>query len=248
MIVSGITLSSATELLKQVLFDAANERGAGGVSDSRVSLLTGLHRKDVRRFREASDSLARPSFATASARLINHWSSDPAYLDDAGAPRRLPRTAETGPSFDGLVQHLRFDLAPGTILRHLTDLDLVRQADEGGLSLQASAYLPRAGSQEMLAAFEKNITAHLQATVANLTEESPPYFERASHFNRLSAESAAALNALARRLAEDQLAAFNAEARRLQQQDMTIPSSRHRVSFGSYVVDRDQTKEGKGNA
>lgn len=247
MIESGITLSSATELLKQVLFDAAQGRGDGPVSDSRISLLTGLHRKDVRRFREAGDGPERASFANASARVIALWNGDADYLDGDGKPMPLPRSAGRGPSFDGLVQRLRLDLAPGTILLHLTAMGLVEQAPDGVLTLRATAYVPLAGSREMLAAFEKNIAAHLGAAVENLTGQAQPrHFERASHFNRLSAASAAALEALARQLAEDHLTAFNAEAGKRQQEDMADPASTHRVSFGSYIVDRDQVKKDDG--
>ncbi|MEM1431379.1 MAG: DUF6502 family protein [Pseudomonadota bacterium] len=244
MISSGITLSSATELLKQVLFDAAQNRKGGSTSDSQVSLLTGLHRKDVRRFREAGAGPARASFANASARLIALWASDPAFLDEAGQPRPLPRSAEEGPSFDRLVQLLKVDLAPGTMLTHLKDIGLIEQRPDGAIRLLSSAYVPLAGSREMLAAFEKNIAAHFGAAVDNLTgESSPPHFERASHYNRLSEESAARLEALARQLAEESFATFNAEASRLQRQDMADPASTHRVSFGSYVVDRDQAQK-----
>ena len=246
MISSGITLSSATELLKQVLFDAARNRSDGPITDSQVSLLTGLHRKDVRRFREAGQGPARASYANASARLIALWNSDPRFLDDDGKAVALPRSAETGQSFDGLVQLLKIDLAPGTMLLHLTNMGLVKQGPDGRLTLLASAYVPLAGNREMLAAFEKNITSHLGAAVENLTGKAPrPHFERSSHFNRLSAESAAALEALARHLAEEHLAKFNAEAGRRQRQDMATPSSTHRISFGSYIVDRDQAEEDK---
>lgn len=243
MIRSGITLSNATELLKQVLFDAAQKHGGGAVSDSQISLLTGLHRKDVRRFREAAaagEGIARPAFATASARLLAHWHSAPGYVDADNAPCALPRSSATGPSFDGLVQELRFDLPSGTILQHLIEMGLVAQSDDGLLTPTSPDYVPLPGSDEMLVALEKNITSHLQAAVENLTQPAQPHFERASHFNKLSAASAEALEALARQLAQEHLATFNAEAQRLQQQDMTIASSTHRVSFGAYVVARDQ--------
>ncbi|MEM9307901.1 MAG: DUF6502 family protein [Pseudomonadota bacterium] len=239
MINSGITLSSATELLKQVLYDTAQARKDGQVSDSEVSLLTGLHRKDVRRFREDNSEPARVSFANVSARLIAHWTSDPAYLDKDNRPRALPRTAQSGPSFDAMVQQLRFDLPSGTILAHLTDTGLIEEEAGGHLVLRASAYVPLPGSAEMLSAFEKNISAHLRAAVDNLTNESDPHFERGSHFNKLSADSARILDTLARQLAQEQLAAFNAEAKRLQAQDMAQPSSTHRVSFGSYIVQQN---------
>lgn len=246
MITSGATLSSATELLKQALYDAAQARADKPVSDSQVSLLTGLHRKDVRRFREAVTGKAHSSFENASTRVIALWSGDPDYLDGTGVPLSLPRSSDSGPSFDGLVHQLRLDLAPGTVLLHLSDLGFVAQQPDGRLSLKTSAYVPLAGRPEMLTAFEKNISAHLTAAVENLGGETlRPHFERSSHFNRLSAESAAALDALARQMAEDQLVMFNVEAGRLQRQDMTEIGSTHRISFGSYVIDRDQAKEGK---
>lgn len=243
MIKSGITFSSATELLKQVLYDAAQGGQERPMSDSQISLLTGLHRKDVRRFREAGEKRARPSFASAAARVIDAWSQDPAFQHQ-GAPAPLPRASEEGVSFDGLVQSLRLDLAPGTILLHLTDLDLVRFGKDGSLVLVSDAYLPLAGSEEMLVAFEKNIAAHLGASVENITQDFSPNFERASHFNRLSPASAEALEKLARSLAADQLAAFNAEARRLQTQDKDALDANQRISFGTYVLARDPSKKG----
>ncbi|MEM9247188.1 MAG: DUF6502 family protein [Pseudomonadota bacterium] len=244
MISSGITLTSATELMKQVLFDEAQRRFDGPVSDSQISLLTGLHRKDVRRFREAGAEPERASFAPASARLIARWASDARYLEAGGRPRPLPRAAEAGPSFDGLVRDLRLDIAPGTILQHLLTTGHMATREDGSLVLRADAYLPLAGSAEMLAAFEKNILAHLQAAVDNLTEDAPPHFERASHFNKLSKASAEALETLARRLAEEQLAAFNAEAHRLQQRDKGGADTTQRVSFGGYVIAQDQSPRG----
>lgn len=244
MISSGMTLSTATELLKQVLFDTAQRREDGQISDSQVSLLTGLHRKDVRRFREADSQLERASFANASARLIALWQNESGFQDTDGQPLPLPRTDDGGISFDSLAQRLKGDLAPGTILLHLTKMQMVKQTEDGLLHLMTTAYLPLAGSKEMLAAFEKNMASHLGAAVENLTaNDDRPHLERASHFNRLSKESANILDALARQLAEESLATFNKEAARLQQQDMSDPTSTHRVSFGNYAVMRDQSKK-----
>ena len=244
MIGSGITLSNATELLKRALFDAARTQAGDAPSDSRVSLLTGLHRKDVRRFREVDDTPSKPAFAGPSARLIAFWSTDRDYTDSAGVPIVLPRNAADGPSFDAMAQRLRFDMAPGTILRHLIEMGLVAEQGDGRVALKADGYLPLAGSDELLAAFEKNVSVHLNAAVENLTADAAPNFERAAHFNRLSAQSAELLEALAKKLAAEQLASFTAEAQRLQQQDMVIATSRHRVSFGSYVLSEDISKKG----
>ena len=61
-------------------------------TDSRITLLTGVHRKDVKRLRdEPHVALRAPRVASLSSQLIARWTTLPEYLDEQGAPRPLPR-------------------------------------------------------------------------------------------------------------------------------------------------------------
>ena len=241
MVARGITIADANEILKEVLFDVARDLSGEGpkTSDSRVSLLTGLHRKDVGRLRKAKSGARRKSSMNAAAKVIALWTTDRSFLDGKGAARALPRVSDTRPGFDELVERARVDLPAGTIVTHLVDQKLVTESRDKRLKLRTDAYLPVPGSAEMLVAFEKNVSAHLDAAAGNLlSERAPPFFERASHFNRLSEKSVRELEALARRLGSEALRRFNEEAMALQRQDVEDETNTGRVSLGVYVLPR----------
>lgn len=239
MISHGMTFGEAEELLKQALVDAAAEDfplESRKTTDSRIALLTGVHRKDVRRLR--SDTVEEPrkrSFASLCALVVGRWQSDPAYLDEKGGPALLLRQ---GPalSFETLVREIGRDVPASTILDELLRLEIVRQTDNGSLGLTGGAYLAGPGDDATLEAYGKNLGAHLDAATENLTSDGQARFlERAGHYNRLSERSAAKLDEEARKLAMDALRTLNAEALRRQAADSADPENRSRFSFGAYV-------------
>ena len=58
-------------------------------TDSRVSLLTGIHRKEVRRLRGAGAPIsATPAAVSRTSRIIARWLAAPEFTDAHGRPRR----------------------------------------------------------------------------------------------------------------------------------------------------------------
>ena len=95
MISHGVTLPSLTALLKQVYVEAAEDFRIANkkLTDSRVSLLTGVHRKDVRHIRdEERDALVLSSQASIGVGVVALWTGDSRYLADDGTPAPLERT------------------------------------------------------------------------------------------------------------------------------------------------------------
>ncbi|MBL4556309.1 MAG: hypothetical protein JKP98_01110 [Rhodobacteraceae bacterium] len=87
--------ATLSDLLKRAMLGAA-ERAAGvPATDSRLSLMTGLQRRDIARLRATAPPAEAPP-APHLARLVGLWLGDPAY---AGRPvaRKGP-----APSFDDL--------------------------------------------------------------------------------------------------------------------------------------------------
>ena len=72
------------------------------------------------------------------------------------------------------------------------DRGIVALDEQGRINLLAAALTPVAGDDQF-DHFGRNLHDHIAAAVANVTEDAPPYFERAVHYDRLSPESAAAL-------------------------------------------------------
>lgn len=184
---------------------AAAERRAGKATDSRLSVLTGLQRREVTRLRGFVPRDERPNHL---ARLVALWQTDPAWSGD-GAPLVLPRNGPA-PSFEALAWSVRRDVHPRTMLDALTASGTVAVTDDGVRLLKGS-YQPLAGSEDQLAYLARNLGDHLGTATANVLAEGPPQFERAVHYGGLSAEQVAELEAFH---AEGQMALFQDLSRR----------------------------------
>jgi hypothetical protein len=97
----------------------------GRINQSRVAVLTGLSRAEVRNLMRGPRS-AKPRFQSRTQRVIDGWLSDPRYLARAGAPRPL---LVNGPaiSFAALVRKYAGDVPHNAVLEELRRLKLVKE-------------------------------------------------------------------------------------------------------------------------
>lgn len=238
MVAHGVTIRAANEAMKQAMVTAALATEDDTISDSRISMLTGIHRKDVKRLRAPEPENQEKRSCSAAALVISHWATAPDYQDASGCPRELSRKGdETKPGFDDLVRHTRIDMAPGTVLQTLLGQQIVSLTDEGRYRLLTHAFLPTAGSAEQVAAYQATLSAHLAAATHNLLadEQTPRHFDRAVRYSHLSAESVSQLHATAATQAQALLEAINAEARQLQDQDQD-GDHKGRFVLGAYIL------------
>jgi len=234
MIARGMTYNDLSEVLKSAFVARAEaDFGLEGkrMTDSRISLLTGLQRRDVRAHRQGDLEMPRES-AGPLPRVIARWLSDQEWLDRRGQPRTLDRTGERH-SFDALVASISRDMHPRTLLDELARQGAV--AIEGDrIALTARSYLP-SDDDAKLGYFGANLGDHAEAASANLSTEEPPYFERAVHYNNLSEKAASALEALARKRQHEVLSELNTEALRLQNEGADDGPLTSRFRCGSFV-------------
>ena len=78
----GLTYPALAEMLKSVYVEVADREfqlDGKPQTDSRVSMLTGVHRKDVKRLRSESsvESRAAPKSVSLGAQIAAVWSSRP---------------------------------------------------------------------------------------------------------------------------------------------------------------------------
>ncbi len=112
LIHNGITFPVLADLLRDLYVDVALRdvlTDEAARTDSRVSLLTGIHRKEIRRQRIAAAAAApAPEAVTLSGQIVSRWLGQQPWVDAAGTPLPLPRAAPAGePSFDALVAAVR---------------------------------------------------------------------------------------------------------------------------------------------
>lgn len=234
MIANGVTVGEATEALKHALVlsasDGADEEGKR-LSDSKVSLKTGIHRKDVRRLRADTPVPPRRQKLNAATLTIGVWTTAKSYVNETGKPRSLERS-----EFNDLIRSARVDLPPATILTELISQNLVVVDKDGKLNLQSNTFIGKDASASKLAAFEKNIVAHLDAAADNLVDN-VGHYERAAHFNQLSDASISELEAESRAAFQDALERIAAKALELQDSDAATPkTAQGRFSAGAFVL------------
>jgi len=215
-------------------------------TDSRITLLTGVHRKDVKRLR-GEPHLARraPRVASLSSQLMARWTTLPEYLDAQGAPQPLPRLAadEDGHSFESLVRSLNTDIRPRVVLDEWLRLGIAQLDDQDRVHLNAQAFVPSKGSEEMTYYFGRNLHDHVAAAVHNMLGKPEPFLERSVHYNNLSAAAVAELTELAKIRGMQVLQELNARALQFQQRDSGTPAASHRVNFGVYLFSEDETAD-----
>jgi Family of unknown function (DUF6502) len=249
----GLSYPFLAALLKNIYVEVAEaevENGEGRATDSQINLMTGVHRKDVRRLRANLDRDDRtPAVVTLGAQLALIWTSSRDYLDSEGKPRPLPRTPETpdAPSFDGLVESVSKDVRPRAVLDEWLRLGIARLDEAGRVCLNHDAFIPEKGFDEKAYFLGRNIRDHIAAATYNLAGFVPPMLERAVFYDRLSADSADELSEYARKIGMDTLLSMNREALRLSEADAKAPGCDHRISFGVYFYSVKEDPEARDN-
>ena len=94
LIQGGVTFPALADLLRSLYVEVALRdllTDPRSRTDSRVSLLTGVHRKEIRRQRTPAVEPEPPSL-TLSSQVIARWLGTPGLTDADGTPRPLPRS------------------------------------------------------------------------------------------------------------------------------------------------------------
>lgn len=215
-------------------------------TDSRISLLTGIHRKELRRQRAAADDPPEPAALTLNSQIIARWLGDPAYAAADGTPAPLPRTGGPAPSFESLVSGLTRDLRARAVFDEWLAQGTVSLDENGLVRLQAPAYLPRADGEARLFYFARNLHDHIAAASANVAAAgAPPFLDRSVHYDGLDATAATALETAAREAANRLLLDVNRAALAIADASdhraaAAPPPVTRRVNFGIYVYAEDE--------
>lgn len=220
-------------------------------TDSRISLLTGINRREVNRLRkEPATGINLSHHASMSAQLHAIWSGDPDYLNTQGQPVPLPRLASKADSrsFESLVQSVSKDFRARVVLDEWIRQGIVTLDNNDRVHLCADAFIQPQGIEEKFYYLGQNIHDHLAATVHNLVESAPPFLERCVFYDKLSAKSAMELAEYSRTVGMRALHAVNKRAAELQKLDQGNPDAVYRANFGIYNFNEvEDTDENQAN-
>lgn len=174
-------------------------------TDSRISLLTGINRKEVRRIRSAEQTQAAPSsfsmnYATS---LISRWLTDAQTSDRSGRPRPLPYQAQRGPSFMKLARKVTGDFAPRVLLDELLRSGAVEMRGDNMVVLKSDAYVPKRQSAEKLQILGEDPPELIETILRNTFAEGKELLlQRKVYYDNLGSSGAQQVRALMRREGE----------------------------------------------
>ena len=209
--------------LRHAYVEAAVALCEGEVTDSKISIMTGLQRRDIVRLRRETEPPQNQRQPLAE--IIALWSNDPEY-----DPKGIPVQGE-GASFATLARRVRKDVHPRTFLDVLIKNGAVTEVD-GKVILHTRNYRPLAGSDDQLAYLGDNVGDHLASAVSNVVDAARSY-DMGVHYNGLSANAVENLDKHFRARMNQTLTELDTMAR-------TIPETEdgpYRFRAGGYFFD-----------
>ena len=142
---SGVTWKEFAAVTKaKFVAVATREFGIRGrpTNVSRVAILTGLDRREVRKLRGASPTPAEPGFMSKPTQVLEGWYSDPEFLAADGKPRDL-EIERDGNDFTALVRRYAPGIPVVAMIKELRAAGAIDQTKNGKLRAVQRAFIPR---------------------------------------------------------------------------------------------------------
>ncbi|MHC4222097.1 MAG: DUF6502 family protein [Planctomycetota bacterium] len=134
LIAQGVTHAEFAETAKEVYVEVAlkNFEAEGKVNRSRVAILTGLTRKEVKNVIDRTiESGYKEKTFSRPERVLTGWYSDPKFQGPYGIPLELPYESDNSDekSFVELVKKFSGDMAPRQMLTQLMEAGSVVEVE-----------------------------------------------------------------------------------------------------------------------
>ena len=159
-------------------------------TNSRISTLTGLSRKEVKRLQDLPEEETENNVLkyNRAARVVYGWVHDTSYQLNSGEQKTLDFD-EGDISFCKLVKTYSGDVPPRAILDELIRIGLVEKDKDGKLNLLKRAYIPKEGLDEKIQFLGKDVSSLIQTMDRNIYEKNKsPYFQRKVYYDNLPDE------------------------------------------------------------
>ncbi|HTN42481.1 MAG TPA: DUF6502 family protein [Nitrospiria bacterium] len=241
-----IPFGAFADLAKRVYVDVALEEfGIPGrkPSISRVSIITGLTRKEVSLIKkppslENGEELERYN---RGARVISGWIRDRAFWNKEGQPSELPIEGKET-SFNELVRRYGGDVPSRAVLDELLRVGAVERLPDGRVRLIARAFIPHAQEADKIRILGTDVRDLISTIDHNLqSHPSDSFLQRKVSYDNLPAEALSEIRIQAVQKGQSLLEELD---RLMSQKDRDInPSSkgtgRKRATIGIFYFEDD---------
>ena len=203
---NGVAFGTFSDLAKKVYTDVAFEDfelDGKKQTVSRVSILTGLTRKEVKRLHELETpgSIVEEKRYNRAIRVISGWLNDTAYCSEDGIPVPLPLEGKQA-SFTSLVKAYSGDVPVQAMLNELVAAKSVKQHDDM-VFLIRHAYIPAGDAIENIHILGSDVEELIATIDHNLTHTGTELrFQRKVNSQKINTESLTAFKQLSAREAQ----------------------------------------------
>ncbi len=168
----GVSYGQFSDWVRQTFVEVARDDFAikgRKQTVSRIAVLTGINRKQVRKLLDAPPTNAHyQTRHNRAARVIRGWLQSARFTDADGNPARLP--LENGEnSFSALVKAFSGDMPVRAVLDELERVGIVRKHPDGSLELLKKAYVPQHSDADMLRLLGDSVADLAETIDYNLT-------------------------------------------------------------------------------
>lgn len=182
-----------SDIAKRVYVEVATEEfciPGRKQSKSRVSILTGLSRKEVLRVRRlpAPEDLGAGERYNRAARVIAGWVRDRQYRDDTGNPAELS-FAGGAASFGKLVKTYSGDAPARAVLDELLRVGSVQRMPNGKIRLLERSYIPKTGEIDKIGILGVDASDLIATVDHNIRQPDAPFFQRKVCYDNLPQEA-----------------------------------------------------------
>ena len=182
----GIGYREFAEVVKTAFVDvASSDFGLRGrpTNISRVAVMTGLTRKEVKRLRDklrSGDTIIAVK-TTPLADVLHHWHAQPEYTDADGSPARLPFNGDKS-SFTSLVRAYGGDVPAGAMRTEMKRVGVVREIEDGYLEILDRTFKPESDHEGLIA-----VLVHgAYALLSNIAHNTDPNRNEGTWANRFA--------------------------------------------------------------
>lgn len=238
----GMTWKEFADLSKSVFVSVAtDEFGIRGrpTNVSRVSILTGISRKEVKRQRDllAASDAAPSSKTTDATRLLTGWYRDSRFSDAQGNP--LPLGAEgSESSFDELFRDYGGDTPKQTLVKELQKAGSIAQDDRGRFIALRRYHMPADLDDGYIRFFGTNLHDHAKTLANNLQSGSAyPLLEGFAVDDRVHPDAAEEFRAYLDKRGEELLEEIDNWLTEHRVPDDDVSTTPVRLGLGVYAIE-----------
>ena len=198
---NGVPYGTFVDIAKPLFVETAAEllESEGKKStNTKISTVTGLSRKEVQHIKEAGDINDVWAFDryNRAARVVAGWVRDTRFSDRQGQPAILSYD-DGATSFRALVAAFSGDIPARTILEELLEAGVVKRLSDDRVQLLSRAYIPAGNQAEKLGILGSDVAGLIDTIAHNIYgRDVKPFFQRKVYYDNLPEEAIPKLQAL----------------------------------------------------